>query len=304
MSSNNSTSGVLDAVEENGRSSARSRRMGALAAMTGPTYLWLLITVFLPMLAMLYFSLLTVAPIAGQSGSFTLQHYRDIFTKPFYLINVRRSLTLALEVTLCCLAIGYPAAFLLAKQVKGRWREAILLLVMLPFWSNALVRAFSWTMVLSDSGLFGHLVHMIAPGLSVDILYTYPAIVIGLVHAYLPYLVLTCYVALQGIDDALIEAARSLGASRTQTLLRVILPLSLPGVVAGCVLTFVPVTGSFMEARVLGGQQAIMFGTLIESQFTAAFNWPLGAALGFVLLAMILVVMALFFPLLRRHLAG
>jgi spermidine/putrescine transport system permease protein len=145
---------------------------------------------------------------------------------------------------------------------------------------------------------------MVSPGISVDLLYTYPAIVIGLVHAYMPYLVLTCYVTLQGIDDALVEAARSMGASRLQTFLRVILPLSLPGVIAGSVLTFVPVTGSFMEARILGGQQGIMFGTLIENQFTASFDWPLGAALGFVLLAMLLIIMALFFPLLRRHLVA
>ena len=172
-------------------------------------------------------------------------------------------------------------------MVKGRWREAIFLLIILPFWSNALVRAFSWTMVLREP---------------VGILYSYPAIVIGLVHAYLPYAILTIYVSLQAIDDSLIEASRSLGATRLQAFRRIILPLSLPGVLAGIFLIFVPVIGSFMEPRILGGKQAIMLGPIIESQFTALNNWPLGAALSFVMLAIVLIILGISTPLIKPHL--
>ncbi len=280
------------------------RRLRAIAGLTGGTYLVLAVTVLLPLSAMLYFSFLTVAPINGRTAAFTLKHYTDFFTKPLYRINAWRSLQLGLWVTGLCMLIGYPAALLLARFVKNRWREAILLLIVLPFWSNGLVRTFSWTMVLNPGGLPDQLLHWIWPGApTIDLIYTYPAIVIGLVHAYLPYMILTSYVSLQAIDETLGEASLSLGASRLTTFVRITLPLSLPGIVAGVVLIFVPVIGSFMEPRILGGQQAIMLGTLIETQFTASFNWPLGAALGFVMLAIVLVVMGICAPFLKRQMS-
>jgi spermidine/putrescine transport system permease protein len=137
-----------------------------------------------------------------------------------------------------------------------------------------------------------------------DILYSYPAIVIGLVHAYLPYAILTIYVSLQSIDDSLIEASRSLGATRWQAFYKIILPLSVPGMLAAVFLIFVPVIGSFMEPRILGGKQAIMLGPIIESQFTALNNWPLGAALSFIMLAIVLAIFALAAPFLRERLRG
>jgi spermidine/putrescine transport system permease protein len=125
-------------------------------------------------------------------------------------------------------------------------------------------------------------------------------VVIGLVHSYLPYVILTSYLALQAIDDTLIDAARSMGAGKFTILRRIVLPLSLPGLVAGAVLIFVPVVGSFMEPRLLGGRTGTYYGTVIEDQFTAVFNWPLGAALSFILLAVVLVILGLATPMLRR----
>ena len=147
------------------------------------------------------------------------------------------------------------------------------------------------------------LVRLVWPGApSIDLLFSYPAIVIGLVHAYLPYLILTCYVSMQAIDDSLIEAARSLGANPFQAFKRVTLPLSVPGLIAGVILIFVPVIGSFMEPRILGGKEAIMLGPIIENQFTAIFNWPLGSALSFIMLAIVLLILAISVPILKRHL--
>lgn len=266
--------------------SARQRQNQAVALLTAPAYLWLALTVFLPLAAMLYFSFLTVTPMGNRVPELTLANYTDFFTKYIYWYNAWRSFELGLWVTGICLVIGYPAAFLLAKRISGRWREALFLLIILPFWSNALVRTFSWTMVLREP---------------LDLLFTYPAIVIGLVHAYLPYAILTIYVALQGIDDSLTEAARSLGATKVQTFLRVVLPLSMPGVLSAVFLIFIPVVGSFMEPRILGGKNAIMLGPIIEGQFITAFNWPLGAALSFMMLAFVLVIIALFSPLIRRY---
>ena len=265
---------------------ARQRQRQAVTILTAPAYLWLALTVFLPLAAMLYFSLLTVAPIGNRVPELTLEHYKAFFTKEIYWYNAWRSFELGLYVTGICLLVGYPAAFFLAKRISGRWREALFLLIILPFWSNALVRTFSWTMVLRDP---------------IDILFTYPAIVIGLVHAYLPYAILTIYVALQGIDDSLTEAARSLGATKVQTFNRILLPLSMPGVLSAVFLIFIPVVGSFMEPRILGGKYGMMLGPVIENQFTTVFNWPLGAALSFMMLAIVLLIIAVSGPLLRRY---
>jgi spermidine/putrescine transport system permease protein len=284
---------------------AATRGRLAIAGLAAPAYLWLLLTIVLPLGTMLLFSFLTVAPIGGREAALTLKHYRAFIEKGFYLDLTWASLRLGLDVTLWCALIGYPAALALAQHVPGRWREALFLLVVLPFWSNTLVRVFSWTIVLRKGGLVDALIHEVAPGAPpLDILFSYPATVIGLVHSYLPYMILTCYLSLQAIDESLIEAARSLGASGVTIFRRVVLPLSLPGLLAGVILIFVPVVGSFMEPRILGGTSGIFLGTVIEDQFKAVFNWPLGAALSYVMLAIVLLVMLATYPLLRRRLAG
>jgi spermidine/putrescine transport system permease protein len=275
------------------------------AYLLGPAYIWLLLTIFVPLSAMLLFSFMTVAPFGGREAEFTLKHYAAFFTKGFYRTLTWRSLRLGFDVTFWCLVIGYPAALALARWVPGRWREALFLMIVLPFWSNGLVRIFSWTMVLRSGGLIDLAVHTIWPGApSLGILFTYPAIVVGLVHSFLPYMILTCYLSLQAIDPSLEEAALSLGASPLTTFRRVTLPLSLPGMLVGVVLIFVPVIGSFMEPRILGGREGIMLGTVIEDQFTVVFNWPLGAALSFILLAIVLLLIAVAAPILGRPLAA
>jgi spermidine/putrescine transport system permease protein len=251
------------------------RRQMTVLGLTAPAYLWLALTIFLPLSAMLFFSFLTVAPLNGRHADATLQNYLDFFQKGFYLTLTGRSLMLGVYVTGFCVVLGFPAALALAKFVKGRWREALFLMVVLPFWSNALVRTFSWTMVLRSDGLIDRGVQDVFPGAPhLDILFSYPAVVIGLVHSFLPYMILTCYISLQAIDDSLLEAARSLGAPTFTVFRRVLLPLSAPGLVAGSILIFVPVIGSFMEA------------------------------LSFVLLGIVLLILAVCYPLLRRHLQG
>jgi spermidine/putrescine transport system permease protein len=282
--------------------SPRQRQVWSIFGLTGPAYLWLAITIFLPLSAMLYCSLLDKSPLVPEPAHFTWANYAAIIQKPFYLPLTWWSLMLGFWTTLFSFLVGYPAAYALAKKVKGRWREALFLLIVLPFWSNALVRIFSWTMVLRSGGLIDMAVHAVFPGApTISILFTYPAVVIGLVHSYLPYMILTCYVSLQAIDDSLVEAARSLGATGSTIFRRVIFPLSLPGVLSGAVLIFVPVIGSFMEPRILGGTKGATLGMNIEEQFTVTANWPLGAALSFTLLAIVLVIFAILYPALRKR---
>lgn len=272
-----------------------------VAALTSPAYLWLTLAIFLPLAAMFYFSFLDVAPI-NREAHWSLKHYHAFFERDLYRILTWRSLRLGLEVTLWCALLGYPTALVLAHKVRGRWREALFLLIIIPFWSNALVRVFSWTMVLRSGGLLDTGLHWLWPSAPpLDILFTWNAMVIGLVHSFLPYMILTCYISIQAIDHSLIEAARTLGATRWTVFRRILLPLSLPGLFAGTILIFIPVIGAFMEPRILGGKAGTLLGTVIEDQFTVVFNWPRGAALSFILLAIVLLILALCWPVLRKH---
>ncbi len=280
---------------------ATSRRDALRAGvLLAPAYLWLTVAVFLPLSAMLFFSFLSAAPFTNADWHVTGLNYAEFLARSIYPDLLGRSLLLAAIVTVACVLIGYPCAYVLARQVKGRAREALFLLIILPFWSNSLVRIFSWAIVLRGNGIIDHTLGALLPFVSVNLMFSYTAVVIGLVHSYLPYVILTSYLALQAIDESILEAARSLGAPFRTILFRLLLPLSLPGLAAGAVLIFVPVAGSFMEPRILGGKHGIFYGTLIEDQFVATFNWPLGAALSFLLLAVVLVILAAASPILRR----
>lgn len=282
-----------------------ARRAGlATAALILPAYGWLTLAVFLPLLTMLAFSFLKVAPFGNRAIEFSIEHYLAFFERP-YLVDVAwRSLSLGSWTTAICALIGLPAALALARATRGRMRQVLFFLIILPFWTNGLVRIFSWTMVLREGGMLDLLVHDLLPGVpSIALLYSFPAIVIGLVHAYLPYMILTCYLSLASVDDQIFEAARSLGARAPVILWKIVLPLAAPGLIAGSILIFVPVIGSFMEPRILGGKVGVTMGTVIEDQFTQAFNWPLGSALSFMMLALVLALFAAFSGALRGRLA-
>lgn len=283
-----------------GLNSARTDQVRALALLF-PAYFWLTLAVFLPLSAMAFFSFITEVPVGDTQWSVTLTNYTTFFGSSTYSRLLLKSVMLGVKVTALCVLIGFPCAWVLAKMIKGRAREALFLMVILPFWSNSLVRIFSWAIVLRGNGVLDKFINAIWPwDVKVNLLFSEWAIVIGLVHSYLPYVILTSYLALQAIDDSLIEAARSLGAKWYTILLRIVVPLSAPGLLAGAVLVFVPVVGSFMEPRLLGGRMGTYYGTLIEDQFVAVFNWPLGAALSFILLAVVLVILALTSPVLKK----
>lgn len=279
---------------------AKTDQLRAIALLS-PAYLWLTLAVFLPLSAMGFFSFLSDVPFGDRDWHLTLDNYRAFFETTTYAVLLWKSVKLALSVTVLCVLIGFPCAWVLAKMIKGRAREAVFLLVILPFWSNSLVRVFSWAIVFRGNGVLDKALDAILPWeVKLNLAYSQTAIVIGLIHSYLPYVILTAYLALQAIDDSLIEAARSLGARKRTILWRIILPIASPGLIAGAVLIFVPVVGSFMEPRLLGGRVGTYYGTVIEDQFVAVFNWPLGAALSFILLAVVLAILALASPFLRK----
>ncbi|WAP68932.1 ABC transporter permease [Jiella pelagia] len=283
---------------------ATRRRMPswlATAALLLPSYAWLTLAVLLPLAAMFAFSFLHATPLGNKPVVWTLEQYRAFYDQPYLLGVAWASLSIGLWTTGICAVVGFAAALALVRATAGRARETLLILVLLPFWTNGLVRVFSWTMVIREGGFLDVFVRWFWPSApSLGFLYTTPAIVLGLVHGYLPYMVLTCYIALLSVDEAVIEAAQSLGARWWTVLFKILVPLAAPGLVTGAILIFVPVIGAFMEPRILGGRVGVTMGTVIEDQFTQAFNWPLGSALAFTMLAVVLAVFATFSGVLRR----
>ena len=216
---------------------------------------------------------------------------RDFFSSSTYLRLTGKTIVMSLAVTAVSLLIAYPLAYIMAKKLRGL-RNIILILVIIPFFTNQLVRVYSWLIFLQDGGIFNNFLSLF--GLFEDglgLLYTQGAVIIGLTHAFFPYMVVTIYMSLERMDDAMLEASRSLGASKFTTFRRIIFPLSMPGVISGIMIVFVPALGTFVEPRILGGTDGTVIGTVIEDQFFEIAAWNFGAAIAFLLLALVLISM-------------
>ena len=214
---------------------------------------------------------------------------------PLYVRVILRSLGLAVVTTALCLLAGYPMAYWLARVVPPRWRSALVVLVILPFWTSFLVRMYAWVFLLRAEGLLNNALGAIGlPAL--NLLYNDAAVVIGQVYGELPFMVLPLFASLEKLDRTLLEAAADLGAAPRRALWRVTLPLTRPGIVAGSLLVFIPSLGAYLAPDLLGGARTVTIGTLIQSQFVVARDIPFGAALSFVLT---LVVLALLFAFRR-----
>ena len=264
---------------------ARRPALGAWGLLL-PGGVWLLVFFALPMMLMLGVSLMPRGTYGGVEPGFTLEHYRR-FLDPVYLQVLWRTVLWAAITTALCLLVGYPLAWAIA---ASRTRRAFLLfLVVLPFWTSFLVRTFAMIFLLRDTGL----INSVLLGLGVieqpvALLYTPFAVLTGLVYGFLPLMVLPIYASLEKLDPAMLEAAEILGARPVARFVRVALPLSLPGVIAGILLVFVPSMGSFLTADLLGGAKQVMIGNLVQNQFTSARNWPFGAAASFAVMAVVL----------------
>ena len=277
----------------------RRLRTGVLLA---PGTLWLGLFFVLPMLLMLAASVMRRGVYGGVVPGFTLEHYRRFFD-PLYLNVLGRTLLWAAIATVVCLLLGYPVAWVIARN--RRHRTLLLMLVVLPFWTSFLVRTFALIFLLRDTGLVNTL--LLRTGLirePLTLLYTPFAVLLGLVYGFLPFMVLPIYASLEKLDPALLEASEALGARPAAQFFTVILPLSLPGVIAGALLVFVPALGSFVTSDLLGGAKQLMIGNLVQSQFTTARNWPFGSAASFALMLLVLVAVLLSLRLRERERAA
>jgi len=230
--------------------------------------------------------------------------YPENFQKlwdPLYLQIYGDTFVMAAAGTLGCLLVGYPFAYWLATRVREH-RTLLLVLVIVPFWTSILIRTYAWQLILAPKGpLSGALqaLHLIANPL--DVLFTSKAIFIGLVYDYLPLMVFPLYVSLERMDRGLVEASRDLGVGRWGTFRRVTVPLTLPGILTGCLLVFVPMTGEYVVPTILGGAKGALFGPIVANQFLDSFNWPFGAAMSMVLVVFLLVVIFLYLRVLGRR---
>jgi spermidine/putrescine transport system permease protein len=221
--------------------------------------------------------------------SFTLENYQRVFD-PIYLRIFGRSIGYAALTTVLCVVIGYPAAYCIGRA-REDWRQRLLLLVMVPFWTSFLIRTYAWIAILKQEGLLNGLLQAFSLTTApLDLLYTPFAVVIGLVYAYLPFMILPIFVSVEKLDGALIEAAHDLGAGPLRVFSSVIIPLTFPGIAAGTLLVFVPAIGMFAVTDLLGGARVPLIGNVIQNQFLQARDWPFGAALGMAFLALFAAV--------------
>lgn len=283
---------VAEATPEFEALAARQeRRRGVLYAL--PAYLYLVIFFAIPFLIVVVYSFATRTRTGGvELGGWNLDSYQRLGEEIVRDVLVR-SVVLAIVTTLICLVIAYPFAYFITTRSPAV-RNVMLALVMIPFWTNFLVRNYAWRLILANEGPLSNTTDTIGLG-PTEILFTQSAVVLGMVYAFLPFMVLPLYASIERIDTSLVEASRDLYGNARQTFTSVIFPLSLPGVVAGSILVFVPSAGAYVTPAILGGNKNVLLGSYIVDQFGNARNFPFGASLSVVLMVLMLTATLAYF---------
>ena len=279
---------------------ALRRQSIVLSVLLAPVTLFLGVFFLMPLAIIALFSLLTPGLYGGGEWSFYHWNYGRIFGwadgmieifEPIYLQILARSLGFAALTVLLTLVLCYPVAFWVSR-LPPRARLIFLFLVTLPFFSSLIVRLYAWLLILKPSGVLNSaLLGIGVISEPLEILYTPAAVVLGMVYVMVPFMFLPLFAAIDNLDRALVEASMDLGANRVQTFFKVILPQTLPGILGGAVIVFIPSVGNFIVPDVLGGAKGLMIGNLVEQQFLSARNWPFGAALSVIIMTVVLTVL-------------
>ncbi len=257
--------------------------------LISPANLYLIILVVLPLIIVAALSFLSRGAYGGVEYRFNITNYTRLFD-PLYGKVMVFSLGVGLGTTLICILVGYPLAYFIARA-PARQRSLLLFLILLPFWTNFVIRIYAWMNILRSNGLLDALLiklHITSGPLG--ILYSPTAVMIGMVYEFLPFMVLPLYTSLEKIENSLLEAAADLGAPPWKAFLRVTFPLSVPGMIAGTILTFIPAMGMFVVPDILGGAKTVLIGNVIRNQFLTARDWPFGAAASMILMLMTMVL--------------
>jgi spermidine/putrescine transport system permease protein len=279
---------------------AMRRQSVVLGMLLTPVTLFLGVFFLLPLCIIAVFSFLSPGLYGGVEWSFYHWNYGRIFGwadgiieifEPIYLQILFRSLSFAALTVGLTLILCYPVAFWVSR-LSERWRLVFMFLITLPFFSSLIVRLYAWLLILKPSGLLNTVLLSIgAISEPLEILYTPTAVVLGMVYVMVPFMFLPLYSAVDNLDRAQIEASLDLGANRLQTFLKVVLPQTLPGIMGGAVIVFIPSVGNFVVPDVLGGAKGLMIGNLVEQQFLSSRNWPFGSALSMIIMAVVLTVL-------------
>ncbi|MFV0528871.1 MAG: ABC transporter permease [Lachnospiraceae bacterium] len=264
-----------------------------MLSMVGPISVWLMAFLALPLLYVIAISFMNKGAYGGVELGFTLKNYADILN-PTYAKVAWKSLLLAFNTSWICLLIGYPFAYFISKM-SSRTKGIVLLLIMLPFWTNGLIRLNGWTNVLRDSGFVNTLLLKIGIiDTPITMMYTNGAILFGMVYTFIPFMILPLQTSISKLDPALTEAAQDLGAKKIRTFLRVTLPLTVPGIFAGTIMVFIPTLGAYYISDIMGGGNSTLLGNLIKNQFMVARNWPSGAAFSVMLIVFTLLALKIY----------
>lgn len=262
----------------------RGQSQKASHALLAPSSLWLLIFLLLPVVWLLALSFTSRGPYGSFVWSFSLDNYARALNAK-YLPIVLRTIAYASTTTFLCLLLGFPVAYYLSFFAGTSRRERLMIGLMIPFWTSSLVAIYCWIIILGQEGLLNNILTRLGLVRSPLMLLNTPfSVILGMVYFYLPFMILPLYSSLEKIPHDYIEAAHDLGAGMIRTFFQITLPLSLPGVIAGCILTFIPCMGDFLTANFLGGPNTYLLGNLIENQFLMSQDWPFGAALAALLL--------------------
>ena len=262
--------------------------MRRFRAMTYPYVVWIAAMIVVPMILIIFYAF-TVEGNDVATVKFSLENFARFVTDSTFLTVLVKSLWIALLTTVVCILLGYPIAYVIAKA-PGNHSMVLILLITLPTWINMLVRTYAWMGILQDGGLLSTILGWFGIH-GVTLLYTNFAVVLGMVYNFLPFMVLQIHTSLAKMDGSLLEAAADLGADKVSSFLRVTLPLSLPGVVSGITLVFLPAVSSFFIPKLLGGGQYVLVGNVIESQFLTAGDWNFGSAISLIMAVIIIISM-------------
>lgn len=265
----------------------RQNRYGLF--MSIPMYIFTLVFVLAPLCYMVLLSFLTRAEVWGVVNEITLENYQNIFT-PVYIKTFYESLKLACICMGFIILVGYPFGYFMAR-LSAPWKKRVSMLLMIPFWTSALIRMYGWIIIFRSNGILDKF--LMGLGITkqpLKLLYTYPAVVVGMVYALVPFMIFSVYSSAEKMDWSYVEAARDLGASPIKAFFTVTFPLTIPGLMSGIVLTFVPSMGLFFIADILGGNKVVLVGNLIQEQLMKARNWPFAAALSVTLMLLTSVI--------------
>jgi spermidine/putrescine transport system permease protein len=285
------------------RMAERTRRRIQLGMLLAPPSLLLAVFLICPLAIMVIYSFLAPGLYGGVEWEYYPHNYGRILGfadpefeefDPIYIAIFLRSLRIAVITVLLTLVVCYPAAFLVSR-LPDRWKSFCLFLITLPFFASLIVRLFIWVLILKQTGFINTVLRYLGViDRPLEMIYTEGAIIVGLVYIFIPFMFLPVYASVEKLDWTLVRASQDLGATAFQTFLRVIVPLTMPGIIGGSIIVFIPALGNFVVPAVLGGAKVLMLGNLVEQQFLSARNWPFGAALAMMVMTAVLALLFLY----------